>query len=460
MLHSQVVEIVKILESGHFDSLKGRQENEFLECKSGIYQLKLDRDKCELAKDVSAFANSNPGIIVIGPQTERDETLSVDIIKDISLVPKRLLNVAQLNQVIQNWIYPTMKSFQVNWYPSAAEGERGLVGIVIDGNIVQRPYLTTAVLDETGKVLGRMYGYFERWSGEVVPFSVSELHALIKNGQKFEVVEAYVTEGRKIQLKRPKGENEVEGRAAAGVFKTWLDQHRTSADTVLRQSSLTSRGFMEFWVKMPSDVEHVPLLELLPLAERAECHNTGWPIGVTMTKPEYKPRASEESIFASILREDGLDYWSLHTQGHFYFRRTFEEDRERHSEGENGHAFLWFDIRIWRIAESLLYSSNLIREFKIKSQEPIEYHIVHNGLLRRKLTVYRSERVPFLDDYEGTSQRVETRLAIGADSVNSHLKQYVWKIGQDLLARYDLQIPIREGSVAKITDEFLKSRVG
>lgn len=58
MYHREVEGIISLLESGNFESLIGKPEDLFFECKGSSYQLEQDREKLELAKDVSAFANA------------------------------------------------------------------------------------------------------------------------------------------------------------------------------------------------------------------------------------------------------------------------------------------------------------------------------------------------------------------------------------------------------------------
>ena len=79
----RLIEVQKILSSGDFDEFIGALEDEQLEFKASPYQLDKDQGKMELAKDVSALANTAGGIIVIGVQTERNPTVQGDEAKKI-----------------------------------------------------------------------------------------------------------------------------------------------------------------------------------------------------------------------------------------------------------------------------------------------------------------------------------------------------------------------------------------
>lgn len=76
-------QIVTILKSGDFDELVGTVEDDHFECKAEPYRIEDEHQKFELAKDVSALANAQGGIILIGVQTERDSTRATDVISKV-----------------------------------------------------------------------------------------------------------------------------------------------------------------------------------------------------------------------------------------------------------------------------------------------------------------------------------------------------------------------------------------
>lgn len=81
-------DIWSILGSGDFNQLIGGLEDDHLECKSAPYNLTEDQGKMELAKDVSALANADGGIILIGVQTETEPQHQGDIIRRTGSLPK------------------------------------------------------------------------------------------------------------------------------------------------------------------------------------------------------------------------------------------------------------------------------------------------------------------------------------------------------------------------------------
>ena len=70
--YAQVTEIEEILSESRFNDLLGIAESHRLEFKSQPYDLQQTKQQHELAKDVSALANSEGGCIVVGIKTKKD----------------------------------------------------------------------------------------------------------------------------------------------------------------------------------------------------------------------------------------------------------------------------------------------------------------------------------------------------------------------------------------------------
>ena len=188
-----VVEVQSILQSGDFDRLIGTLEDEHLECKSAPYQLDQDRQKMELAKDVSGLANADGGIILIGVQTERDPTHLGDEIRRIRGFPPGLVNIDQYQQVLAEWIYPPIRGLDVIWHPGAADAGQGTVSITVPQEASQdRPYLVGKIVEATGKTLGAYIGHFERAGSGTKPTSVEDLRSRLKDGLRFSELEGHL----------------------------------------------------------------------------------------------------------------------------------------------------------------------------------------------------------------------------------------------------------------------------
>ena len=99
-------DLERIINSNNFEELKGKYEYEWFECKSQPYLLNDNKGKRELAKDVSSFANSDGGYIVIGVKTTKDDTHIGDKINEIRPFDSNLINEEQILKTCDEWIYP------------------------------------------------------------------------------------------------------------------------------------------------------------------------------------------------------------------------------------------------------------------------------------------------------------------------------------------------------------------
>lgn len=186
--HLEPEQVRAILERGNFDELVGTVEDERLECKAAIYQVQDDHEKQEFAKDISALANAQGGLILIGVKTERDPTHFGDEIIEIRPFAQTRFNPNQWQAVLQSWIYPSLQHIEIRWWPSANDGTRGIVVIHIPQQpSAQRPFLVTRTIDDKGKRVEVVFGYVERRQANAVPYSVQELHTFLRDGLRYDV---------------------------------------------------------------------------------------------------------------------------------------------------------------------------------------------------------------------------------------------------------------------------------
>ena len=198
--------------------------------------------------------------------------------------------------------------------------------------------------------------------------------------------------------------------------------------------------------------------ELLLAAQKAVSRNTGWPIGVVLTKPEFSPKSVSDGIRAVISAKtiiDRYDYWSLDRIGRFYFLRELEEDSDdRVAPGTS----LYFDTRIWRIAEALLHCANLYRALDVPAETEIRIQNVHHGLRGRKLTASDQMRAITMSgriSHENESQWAKT-LALG--SIEPNIEVLVDEISRELFMLFEFWKPMPDVSKS-VLQAFLSSKV-
>ncbi len=225
-----------------------------------------------------------------------------------------------------------------------------------------------------------------------------------------------------------------------------------------RAKQLLGQGYLEVFFDFHSE-NRFSAKELFTMAEKAECHNTGWPIGVTLTKPDLAPFATDEGIEAFILsRSDAsFDYWSIKKNGNFYFIRTHGEDTKP-TKSTKGNSVLWLDTRIWRIAEVFLYCQKLGNELKLNATNKIDIIIIHTGLKGRTLVCGDPMRIWFDDEYFCKSEKHQFRVAESLDFIKLNYKELIFKLCSDLFYFFS-QCDLNRGICDGIVDDFLKSRV-
>ena len=216
--------------------------------------------------------------------------------------------------------------------------------------------------------------------------------------------------------------------------KDWISKNQESALTAFKKSGKTA--FMEIRMTLPDFKPNIPQGELLRIAEQAEIRTFGWPIGVRLSnREEYRPRPRTDGIVAEIdirHRMDGestYDYWTIRKDGAFYLLKSLFEDMRK-----PGHIF--FNTRIVRITETLLYATRLYSGFKIPSDSRILIGIRHGGLKERILSAAGNNREL---DYKrkSTEDEVYTEVETTLEKLESDLVDLVQRFTQPLFVVFD-----------------------
>ena len=178
-------QITAILISGKLEDIIGVAETSEVEFKVAPYQLEQEYAKQELAKDVTALANAQGGVIVIGASTEPDSTHPTDRVVAISPFPVKLIQIQRYYDVLHDWTYPSVEGVEIRWFPALNDVQRGLASIhVTQRSLGNAPYLTTRFVSEEGRASTVVFGYFERKRAGVQHRSVQQIHSLLQAGSR------------------------------------------------------------------------------------------------------------------------------------------------------------------------------------------------------------------------------------------------------------------------------------
>src|SRR5207249_6676973 len=128
----------------------------------------------------------------------------------------------------------------------------------------------------------------------------------------------------------------------------WLQQQQSIASAGLADAGRS--GFMEVRAALDPPKISKTQAELNEAAKAAEIRTFGWPIAVYLNRDYARPKARADGIIAQIRTDtkQSYDYWSIRRNGDFYFVGSLFEDERR-------PGFVFFNTRIVRVTEALLY---------------------------------------------------------------------------------------------------------
>jgi predicted HTH transcriptional regulator len=163
----------------------GLKENQYFEAKSGKrYNFDNPEDRYKFAKDVSSFANSEGGYLIIGLNSEPLETEATDIIKSQDLIPNEHINTEKMKGVLREYIHPRIDGLKVKWIESIENKSKGIVYIFIPQQKEDKKYFLIKNIYEDGKKIRNfVFGISTRKDSSNEPLGEKELYRLIIHGK-------------------------------------------------------------------------------------------------------------------------------------------------------------------------------------------------------------------------------------------------------------------------------------
>lgn len=178
-------ELFKVLGRNPFE-LMGEPETSWLEFKSALNPIDnqasgFEKHRFELAKDLTALANKDGGVILIGVETEKDATSKEDVAKKLRPVAPGLINAELIKQVIHNWVFPRL---EVEVLSHSVEGETGeLWSLSVERfRDIDNPYIVTKNFVGNGGASPNIFGVFERSGSHNIAYSPQQIHHWINRG--------------------------------------------------------------------------------------------------------------------------------------------------------------------------------------------------------------------------------------------------------------------------------------
>lgn len=173
-----------------------------------------------------------------------------------------------------------------------------------------------------------------------------------------------------------------ENLLSAPSLDDWFNKNNKIALTGLNNLDISLFMEIKSWLTI-NDVKFSKP-DLLQVARDSQIRTFGWPIGIFLDRDEYRPKPCSDGISASIsikekdwvdnsIEKISYDYWSINQNGSFYLLKSLFEDQRK-------PGYIFFNTRIVRITEALMYLSNLYSNLGIDKNEEFFIIIRHSGL--------------------------------------------------------------------------------
>jgi hypothetical protein len=174
-------DVLRFLDAGDFDALIGAVETAEVDFKRSPYRLNEASEAFELAKDVTALANTETGgILVVGFQTRSPEESGLDTVETVHPFARSLFDRDQWLAKVHQLAYPTVVGLDAVFKPSADDPDRGVAVIVVPAQAAESRYFVVAkqfVSDDGAP--GWMIGLSVRSGDRNRLLSIGEIHALL-----------------------------------------------------------------------------------------------------------------------------------------------------------------------------------------------------------------------------------------------------------------------------------------
>jgi hypothetical protein len=228
------------------------------------------------------------------------------------------------------------------------------------------------------------------------------------------------------------------GLTARGDFvldEQWFVDNISKASSELVRTKRT--GAMEIRAALHDPVSKSQL-ELLNAVRASEIRTFGWPIGVLLeNRDEFRPKPMADGIVAEVAisgrgfsGESSYDYWALRNNGDFALLQTLFEDERRPGS-------LFFDTRIVRITESLLFVSRLYQHLGVVLDARVSVRIGHRGLRGRTITSASQNR--HILEATTAEERAEAQITDTVDGIRKRLVEHVQAIAAPIFMLFDFK---------------------
>lgn len=239
----------------------------------------------------------------------------------------------------------------------------------------------------------------------------------------------------------------------ATAVPTW-DPEWVSAQRGVALQGLSSAGgkaFMEARFALGPPKPTRTQRELDEAARGAQILTFGWPIAVYLgNRDELRPRPRADGIVAEVPIDRRYDYWAIRRNGDFYFLGSLFEDASDPSK-------LFFNTRIVRVTETLLYCARLYARLGVDPTARVSIAIRHGGLKGRTIGSSNPDRslLPYAPAIE---DEAEVEIKTSLQEIESNLVRLVKQLVAPVFVLFDFFEP-GDSIYEEIVNSFVAGRI-
>ncbi len=172
--------------------------------------------------------------------------------------------------------------------------------------------------------------------------------------------------------------------------------------------------------------------ELVKAVRASKISTFGWPIGVMgFGSEEMSPKPLKDGIVTLIYgqTEKTYDFWALKKDGTFYLLKSLFEDNRSENQ-------IFFNTRIVRTAEMLMFLSRLYRNINVPMENTISFSLRHAGLNSRYLSSIGNREL--FETYGPSKENdIETDITIDLSSLDDSISSLVQGLLKPVFMLFD-----------------------
>jgi predicted HTH transcriptional regulator len=176
-----IEKLKEILKSKKLEQLIGYAENNFFDAKGEFYNLNDPKDKHEICKDITAFANNIGGYLLIGCGTDKLEMSRVEYIKNVEGISD-FPEMDKIHSLLSDYVYPNSIGTLIDFEQIVANNGNKFFLITIIKNSDGTLYFVKKDAPNSQD----FFAFYIRTDDRGVRQSIGHIHELVQQGIYFE----------------------------------------------------------------------------------------------------------------------------------------------------------------------------------------------------------------------------------------------------------------------------------